>query len=486
MTPSPRTGGIIREAGLRILGTPLLVKIIGIGGVVGIIFGAVVGYQVQETMAERLYRDLADTASVGAGLLSESLTRPLVIEDLATVRQVVRNGQGTFPDLRLILVVDARRSIVAHSFPGDVPQSVQGLAAGQPAGSIRKVLVGEDLVIVSTAPILEGRAGYVQVGLSDAKVLSALDTVRTTLLWTLAGCMALGQFLAMLLGFVLTRPIRRLVRVADELRSGKLEARATVLVNDEVGQLSAAFNRLAEGIQSFQIRVRQEEEQRQVLLKRLVLSHEEERRRVALELHDELGPSLSSLRLSAGALARQPQERPAGAADLEERIGRVIAGVRRMAFLLRPSVLDDFGLPAALQRYVEDVTGQGALAVDCQIAGMSAGMRFSPEVEITLYRICQEAVTNVIRHAAARRASVVLVRQEGAVTLVVEDDGCGMDVARRTAPGVQGVGLAGMRERAHLVRGTLSVESTPGAGTVVKVIVPIREEQDADTRTHRG
>jgi len=473
-TPSESTAGL---AGVRprLLAVPLLIKIMGIGGVVAVIFGAVIGYTVQETMAERLYRDLAEAARVGARLLSESLTRPVVIEDVATIRQVVRNGVEAIPDFSFIVVLRPGGDVVAHSFPKAVPREVLDQPVPGRSGAIRKLALHGGTLLVASAPILDGRAGHVQVGVGDGRVLQALEATQATILWTLAGCMALGQLLAMVLGLILTRPIHHLVHVADELRAGRLDSRATIRPGDEVGQLSAAFNRLADSIQDFQARVRQDEEQRRILLKKLVLSHEEERRRVALELHDELGPSLSSLRISAGTLAGRSGVDDVAAADLEQRIGQVIDGVRRMAFLLRPSVLDDYGLAAALKRYAEDVTRQGALNVDCQVVGVSPGDRFPPDVEIALYRIAQEAVTNVLRHARATTASIVLVRRHGSLSLVVEDDGCGMDPHAPEAGAASGVGLAGMRERAHLIGGMLNIESSRGSGTAIKATVPIQE-----------
>jgi len=157
--------------------------------------------------------------------------------------------------------------------------------------------------------------------------------------------------------------------------------------------------------------------------------------------------------------------------------------MRDMARDLRPSTLDDLGLVAALGRYVTDYGPRHHLETDFQAASMDH-VRLRPEVEIVLYRIAQEALTNVSRHAEAHSVNVLLERRNGHAILVVEDDGHGFD-AERVGGGLPGakLGLLGMEERAGLVGGTLTVESRPGAGTAVFVEVPLGtggEERDAN------
>ena len=143
--------------------------------------------------------------------------------------------------------------------------------------------------------------------------------------------------------------------------------------------------------------------------------------------------------------------------------------MRRLAVELRPSALDDFGLVAALERLAESFAEQTAISVDFQTA--LADERLPADVETALYRIVQESLTNVVKHARARRVSILLARKEGAVKAVVEDDGQGFDAAEQTG---DGYGLVGMRERLALLGGRLEVESTRDAGTTIAAEVPVR------------
>jgi signal transduction histidine kinase len=205
-------------------------------------------------------------------------------------------------------------------------------------------------------------------------------------------------------------------------------------------------------------------------LRRVVEAQELERRRLARELHDETGQALTSILLGLKALEESfddPESR-AATAELRELVVSTLQDVRRLAVELRPSALDDFGLVAALERLATSFAEQSGIAVDFQTS--LAGERLSGEVETALYRIVQESLTNVVKHARARRVSILLTRKSGAIKAVIEDDGQGFDPAEGT---LDGFGLIGMRERLALLGGRLQVESASEAGTTIAAEVPI-------------
>ncbi len=459
-----------------LLSLPVAVKITGVGALVGLLFAAIVGYQVQERIAASLYRDLAASASTSARLMAESLAKPLAVGDLVTVRQVVRRGAGAIRDVSYILVEDLSGDIVAHSFDDDVPP---GLVRHQFRRTTEAVLqeleVEGNHVMDAAAPILQGKAGHLHVGLSDLSVTVALESVQGAIAWTLVICMVLGQFLALGLAFILTRPIDHLVGVSNRLGAGDFAARATVYADDEIGRLATAVNQMASGLEGYHAQVAEEERERRVLLGRIASAQEDERRRLALELHDEMGQSLSSLLMQV----RECDGRCAASGRLSERLETkildLIAAVRQLAFALRPAVLDDYGLDAALRRYVQEIGKQRGPRFDYH-SNLKPDERLPRQVESALYRVVQEAVTNVLRHAESTSASIVLLKGGSSISLLIEDNGVGMDgdAAMRAH---RGVGLAGMRERATLLGGQLVLESEPGRGTLVKVVVPLIEDQ---------
>jgi signal transduction histidine kinase len=204
-------------------------------------------------------------------------------------------------------------------------------------------------------------------------------------------------------------------------------------------------------------------------LRRAVAAQELERQRLARELHDETGQALTSILLGLRSLevASVPEDRDEALAALRELVVATLHEVRRLAVELRPAALDDFGLLPAVRRLGEST--RETTGLDVQVEATLGPKRLAPEVETALYRIVQEALTNVAKHAGARHVSVVLTRKHERVSVVIEDDGKGFDTSAGTG---DGLGLLGMRERVQLLDGTLSVESSVGAGTTLVLELP--------------
>jgi two-component system, NarL family, sensor histidine kinase DevS len=205
-------------------------------------------------------------------------------------------------------------------------------------------------------------------------------------------------------------------------------------------------------------------------LRRVVEGQELERQRLARELHDETGQALTSILLGLKTVEDAPSEEltSAAVANLRELVVGTLQDVRRLAVELRPKALDDFGLVAAVERLVQ--TFSEATGIEAQFEAQLGSQRLPEAVETTLYRLVQEALTNVVKHAQARNVSILLVRRDSTATAVIEDDGRGFDPEELTD---DGLGLVGMRERVGLLDGRLSVESSPESGTTLVVEVPL-------------
>jgi signal transduction histidine kinase len=205
-------------------------------------------------------------------------------------------------------------------------------------------------------------------------------------------------------------------------------------------------------------------------LRRVVAAQELERKRLARELHDETGQALTSILLGLRTVEETLSEenRREALASLREIAVATLQDVRRLAVELRPKALDDFGLVPAIQRLAEGFQEQTGLRVDFE-ARLEG--RLPSEIESSLYRIVQEGLTNIVKHARARHVSILLTRKDSGVAVVIEDDGRGFTTERATD---EGLGLIGMRERLALLDGTLAVETLPGAGTTLVAEVPLR------------
>ncbi len=240
-------------------------------------------------------------------------------------------------------------------------------------------------------------------------------------------------------------------------------------VFDDAGELSEYVGTVMD------ITDRKESERvRAELLRRLVGAQEDERRRIAIEMHDQFGQQLSALVLQLAGLRREQGQRTnlgQQLASLEEITRRLDTDLELIVWRLRPPSLDDLGLIAALAHYVERWSEHFGVRAELQSSGMEAGGVIE-EIDTALYRIAQEALNNVAKHAQAKSVAVHLDRRADRVSLIVEDDGIGFQAEQRMGAR-QRFGLVGMRERATLLGGTLDIESRPGNGTTVAVRIPI-------------
>ena len=259
----------------------------------------------------------------------------------------------------------------------------------------------------------------------------------------------------------LLRPLEHLQRAVDAVRAGESGVRVARegLSDERFEHLADTFDRMLAALEEHAERLR-------MLPGQILRAQEEERRRIARELHDEAAQSITSLlvRLRLLEQSQAPETARQRVRELRELTMRALEDVRRIALELRPSVLDDLGLVDALHVYADALNAAGDTRVT--LAADSLDGRLPADVELVFYRVAQEALTNVRRHAHAAGASVRLHRSRAEVVLEVEDEGVGFD-PRRASPAGTGLGLAGMRERMALIGGNLEVRSSPGHGTIV-------------------
>ena len=259
-------------------------------------------------------------------------------------------------------------------------------------------------------------------------------------------------------------------------RPGPFDPEALAVAHEVADSLAVAI-RHARMFQEIEA-ARQQQGQ---LSHRLIRSQEAERRWVAHELHDEIAQQLSALRLGLIVAQRNPGSAAStrGLKESCELVETMIRQVRELSLGLWPSALDDFGLVPGLRSYLGGLAGQSGLEVMLDVSETLTG-RFSRDVETACFRVLQEGLSNVVQHASARRVRVSLRGDGGKLRLIVADDGSGFDATSGEAPAQRGasLGLVGMRERAMLAGGRLRVRSTPGKGTTIRAVFPIRESDD--------
>ena len=220
-----------------------------------------------------------------------------------------------------------------------------------------------------------------------------------------------------------------------------------------------------------EVQARAEAEQRvTTLVRQLVTVQEDERARVARDIHDHVGQQLTALRLSLDRIENAAGDEVRDELARAQALAREIDGeIDFLAWELRPAALDDLGLVVALSKYLHAWSEHHGIAAEFRSAGLKDG-RLTPETETSFYRIAQEALNNIAKHAQASRVDVILERREGFIVLVVEDDGVGFDLDGGDVE--MGLGLLSMRERAGLAGAAIQIEAAPGHGTTIFVRKP--------------
>lgn len=295
-----------------------------------------------------------------------------------------------------------------------------------------------------------------------------------------------GLFLSTVLnGLVLQaafKPLKSLRTTARQVRQGNFSVRArlTSLADADMRELAQTLNSVLDDVEDYR-------GQMQALAGRVIYAQEEERRRIARELHDDTGQTLTLLlvRLKLLEGGADSEARQAEIAELRALVSAAIDRVRRLALDLRPPALDHLGLAASIRSLVRQLKETTPLAISLELP--EAAITLSPEQAIAVYRIVQEALTNILKHADARQAWVKLAQQDGRLTIQIRDDGHGfkplsLDRTRKQDADGRGLGLFGMEERAHLAGGRLQIASQPEQGTAVQVTIPL--EQSGEQAAH--
>lgn len=280
----------------------------------------------------------------------------------------------------------------------------------------------------------------------------------------------------LIISFVLNRwvlrraltPLNRLQNAVDKVRQGQTQVRVTV---DDGGDQQ--FKRLVETFNQMLSEHEYHTKQMQHLPRQILNAQEEERQRLARDLHDEAAQALTSLLVHLRLLERahDPQKAQQHVRDLRELTAQALEEVRRVALDLRPTILDDLGLGPALEWRVDEFSKASGLHATIHVDNLE--QRLPRDIELVFYRVGQESLSNVARHAQAENVVVSLRRENGLINLEVIDDGIGFNPVTTAANAPDGLGLLGMRERVAMINGRLTIVSQPGQGTRILAKAPL-------------
>ena len=430
---------------------------------------------------------------------------PLLSNDLATLRRFI-NQTMTQDYVLYALVLDPQGKVLMHSNLGEVGKvyrSKLALAAigSRESGCATPHLAEEKKIQCNIyAPIMvsEARLGTVLLGYSYTAVENEIAKARQQIFYIGLATIIMGGGIAFLLATFISRPIRKITESMEKVSKGDLDTILDIKRTDEIGNLVNSFNqmaadlarhrrhlevlveaRTAELTQEIRERARAEtelirsQEQLRDLATHLQDIREEERIQIAREIHDELGQALTALKIDVHWLSRKlPKDQQLlfdKFKSMSKLIDTTVHTVRRISSELRPKLLDDLGLSAAIEWQANEFS---------QRTGIPCNFRSEPEDIIldkarstAFFRIFQETLTNIARHAQASRVEIILKENSDYAELTVRDDGNGITAENISDP--KALGITGMRERAHSLGGDLEIAGVSDQGTKVKVRIPL-------------
>ena len=330
-------------------------------------------------------------------------------------------------------------------------------------------LLGELLTDISMAPL-------------EAPLAASF---RINLLWSAGMILIVMLSITFAMNKLVIHRLEGAVQTLKRFAQGERGVRLQLQGPDEIAQLGTAFDEMAQSIE-FQDKtnralakdLQRQSERRRELLKKVITAQEEERTRVARDLHDELGQGLASITLGLTnfeiLLASEPKEAKAQIRKVRSQVTDMIDQMHDIIMDLRPSALDHLGLEPALRTYGEPMLEEVGVKLDVT---SELKFRLPVEIEIAVFRTFQEALTNIVRHARAQRATIRLAMRDGLFEGEVADDGQGFEIDQVDPmnSGGKGFGLLGMNERVALCGGELKILSKPGSGTRIQVRIPIPE-----------
>ncbi len=460
----------VRAAAAWFFGAPLFLKVAGIALLVTALFSIGVAMATRSVVMASLKEDAGRRARLLSRQIESDLLDRLITRDLVGISAALRSVMGIYPDIKYIFIRDRNGNLLVNTLPFSPSRVLQGANAPGPAGELGEVLLQVDGEVLNdvAVPLMGGRLGTLRMGVSQSPIRREVSGI----LLRLQPAMLLAAIVGMLIVFPLTyavvKPVRDLIKGVESVEKGDFGVRVRPWFDDEVGRLTAAFNNMAGSLEK-KTALKKE------LLRRLITSQEAERQRISRELHDRTNQSLASVKVLLKVLEMQALsgKAVAGLAELKELLNSSMEEIHEFAVELRPPLLGEFGLPRAVEELGRKLGRSSGVKLQFDIGNGFGGRRLEPAVEIELYRIIQEAFSNIEKHSGATEARVSFRGERGELGITVTDNGRGFEPGLAgAAAGRAPLGLFGMKERAEALGGSLRIVSARGRGTEITVVVP--------------
>lgn len=467
--------------------------------IVGSIFlcGLFMGAMMLHTAMSSMEEALLQTGREIAGYLAAGVGNDILVDNQFSIHERMSRTMDSNKQIRYIIVSGPDGSTMLSTFTEGLPKGlpemrlpngksdIDTMSFSSNEGTIREIMM----------PIDDGYVGYIRLGITEKYMMESLRRHSLIVVLMVVLLCVVAAILTTRYAHEFLEPISRLSFAVKQLDEGKYGIQVSVASQDEVGRLARTFNKMSLGLRNIIDKnnrllrnLQQKEQNRRWLIDQLFAAREDEQRRISRELHDESSQSMASILTYLRVLHNilNTNEQREMLLEIRELTANTLEGIRRLAVDLHPPLLEDLGLAAAIEKYMEPIRRMYPdIEFSCELEG---DFRKLPRpVSLICYRTIQEAIANILKYAEAEKVGISLRIREGNVLLEVKDDGVGFD--RETAEKARlnrHLGLVSMRERAELLRGIFLLETAPGRGTKITMILPIDMDNEGELDNEQG
>ncbi len=389
--------------------------------------------------------------------------------NIMKLMKIIENMKQHNKDIRYVFIENIKGKVIASTFENGFPLKLLTINNyGFKKISIVKLKNLYNGVWDSSYPISRGKLGVVRVGVLTKYSKTLVNSFIGSLIFTIILIVFINIVVFSTIIMFMTNPIVKLTNALQDVERGDLTVKLKeVYIRDEIGELIHAFNKMIKRLRDAETIKLERDNLMKEFTKKIMDAHEEERKRISRQLHDQIGQILANIKIRLKLLENSSGINNKIKNDiriLRDNLSSDIELVHSMAKNLRPAIIDELGLFNAIDYYIDDFVKISGIKVKSDFIGQSSCCRLQPEIEIAIYRIVQEALLNVVSHSKATFVRVMLECNKNEFRGVIEDNGIGFNYKEGN---VENLGLYGMIERAELLNGRLDIKSEKGKGTTI-------------------
>jgi|DewCreStandDraft_4_1066084.scaffolds.fasta_scaffold13586_6 signal transduction histidine kinase len=465
----------------KLLDVSVFIKIIGISVGIIIFFGIITLYIIRIVLYKSMTENLLKTWNETGKNIAGNIVNKIILNDSVGINNETNELIALYKDLRYIIIMDKNFQIIDSSFGLEIPEDLYKVNNSNfGKSSIIELKTDEGTIydiaipILLTSPNTKINLGVIRIGVKEKYINEAINKILFKIAFFMFLIIMFSIFISFIVAKILYEPISKLTQGVEQISKGRYKVRLKPWAKDELGKLTEAFNKMAESLEIKEKELAEKEKIRVKLMEKIISSQEEERARLSRELHDTVNQLFSSIKISLQSFQNicQTEKLKNKFKKIKDIINQAIDEIHHISLELRPPILRDFGLFRAVRKYLNDFQKYYKIKTSMK-TNFNEDLRLNEKIELSLFRIIQEALTNIYKHSNATEAEVKFFLKKDILNLIIQDNGQGF---QKTVHGndVKHLGVIGMKERINIIGGKINIISKLGQGVKICISIKIK------------